>query len=182
MRFGVPWSLNSIAWGSLICWSRAPAISLRPCSTPETLRHLQTDTQGVYSNAVESVFAKETQCKISECKISDSYYLAKSNKCKTKKIIQNFYWCFEHFYYYANIYVQTSLTTLVAHLWTVFSCFNTVDLQILMGSMLYLQQGIENSPYSHLLAPIYWDEICDVFTRDACTLLGMSVESPLSVR
>lgn len=58
---------------------------------------------------------------------------------------------------------------------------HTRDLQILMGSMLYLQQGIENSPYSHLLAPIYWDEICDVFTRDACTLLGMSVESPLSV-
>lgn len=78
MRLGVPWSLNSIACGSLICWSRAPAISLRPCSTPETLRHLQTDTQGVYSNAVESVFEKE-------CKISDSYYLAKSNKCKTKK-------------------------------------------------------------------------------------------------
>lgn len=175
MRFGVPWSLNSIAWGSLICWSRAPAISLRPCSTPETLRHLQTDTQGVYSNAVESVFEKE--CKISECSISDSYYLAKSNKCKTKE-----YKIFIDASNISIINVQKSLTTLVAHLWTVFSCFNTVDLQILMGSMLYLQQGIENSPYSHLLAPIYWDEICDVFTRDACTLLGMSVESPLSVR
>ncbi|OWF43962.1 protein RMD5 homolog A-like [Mizuhopecten yessoensis] len=55
------------------------------------------------------------------------------------------------------------------------------DLQVLMGSMLYLRQGIENSPYAHLVAPIYWEEICDVFTRDACCLLGMSVESPLSV-
>lgn len=50
-----------------------------------------------------------------------------------------------------------------------------------MGSLLFLRQGIENSPYAHLLSPIYWEEICDIFTRDACTLMGMSVESPLSV-
>ncbi|XP_074641002.1 E3 ubiquitin-protein ligase RMND5A-like [Tubulanus polymorphus] len=55
------------------------------------------------------------------------------------------------------------------------------ELQVLMGSLLYLRQGIENSPYSHLLDPILWAEICDVFTRDACSLLGLSVESPLSV-
>ena len=51
-----------------------------------------------------------------------------------------------------------------------------------MGSLLFLRQGIQNSSYSHLLSSIYWDEICDVFTRDACTLMGMSMESPLSVR
>lgn len=55
------------------------------------------------------------------------------------------------------------------------------DIQILMGSLLFLRQGIQNSSYSHLLSSIYWDEICDVFTRDACTLMGMSMESPLSV-
>ena len=50
-----------------------------------------------------------------------------------------------------------------------------------MGSLLYLREGVENSPYSHLLEPIYWQEICDVFTKDACCLMGLSVQSPLSV-
>ncbi|KAK7500770.1 hypothetical protein BaRGS_00008014 [Batillaria attramentaria] len=55
------------------------------------------------------------------------------------------------------------------------------ELQSLMGSLLYLRQGIENSPYASLLEPIYWQEICDVFTKDACRLMGLSVHSPLSV-
>ncbi|XP_070210270.1 E3 ubiquitin-protein ligase RMND5A-like isoform X2 [Littorina saxatilis] len=55
------------------------------------------------------------------------------------------------------------------------------ELQSLMGSLLYLREGVENSPYSHLLEPIYWQEICDVFTKDACRLMGLSVQSPLSV-
>ena len=64
------------------------------------------------------------------------------------------------------------------------SCDNLVylpELQCLMGSLLYLREGVENSPYSHLLEPIYWQEICDVFTKDACCLMGLSVQSPLSV-
>jgi len=56
------------------------------------------------------------------------------------------------------------------------------ELQVLMGSLLYMRQGLQGSPYAFLLDPIYWDEICDTFTRDACALMGMSVESPLSVR
>ncbi|KAM6452125.1 protein RMD5 homolog A isoform X1 [Python bivittatus] len=55
------------------------------------------------------------------------------------------------------------------------------DIQILMGSLVYLRQGIENSPYVHLLDANQWADICDIFTRDACALLGLSVESPLSV-
>lgn len=58
---------------------------------------------------------------------------------------------------------------------------HTKELQVLMGSLLYMKQGLQSSPYAFLLDPIYWDEICDVFTRDACALMGMSVESPLSV-
>jgi len=56
------------------------------------------------------------------------------------------------------------------------------DIQVLMGSLVYLRQGIENSPYVHLLDANQWADICDIFTRDACALLGLSVESPLSVR
>lgn len=50
-----------------------------------------------------------------------------------------------------------------------------------MGMFLYLPQGIGNSPYNHLLDPNLWVEIYDVFIRDACALLGLSVDSPLSV-
>ncbi|KAF7231717.1 protein RMD5-like protein B-like [Nothobranchius furzeri] len=55
------------------------------------------------------------------------------------------------------------------------------DIQILMGSLVYLRHGIENSPYRSLLETSQWAEICNIFTRDACALLGLSVESPLSV-
>ncbi|GIY72084.1 e3 ubiquitin-protein transferase RMND5A [Caerostris extrusa] len=54
-------------------------------------------------------------------------------------------------------------------------------IQILMGCLLYLKIGVENSPYHYLLDPIHWAEICDIFTRDACALLGLSVDSPLAV-
>lgn len=56
-----------------------------------------------------------------------------------------------------------------------------VELQELMGSLLYVRHGLENSPYAHLLDPVGWTEIADVFLRDACALLGLSVDSPLSI-
>jgi len=55
------------------------------------------------------------------------------------------------------------------------------EVQSLMGCLIYLKSGLLQSPYSHLLDPANWIDICDVFTRDACALLGMSYESPLSV-
>ena len=57
-----------------------------------------------------------------------------------------------------------------------------VEIQVMMGSLVYLQLGLEKSPYCHLLDNSHWAEICETFTRDACSLLGLSVESPLSVR
>lgn len=62
-----------------------------------------------------------------------------------------------------------------------FATHHQRDIQTLMGSLVYLRHGVENSPYRHLLDTSQWAEICDVFTRDACALLGLSVESPLSV-
>ncbi|XP_055285155.1 E3 ubiquitin-protein transferase RMND5B isoform X2 [Moschus berezovskii] len=55
------------------------------------------------------------------------------------------------------------------------------EIQVMMGSLVYLQLGLEKSPYGHLLDNSHWAEICETFTRDACSLLGLSVESPLSV-
>lgn len=55
------------------------------------------------------------------------------------------------------------------------------DIQNLMGLFMYIPLGISSSPYAHLLEPTLWSEICDVFIRDACCLLGLSIESPLAV-
>ncbi|CAL1539659.1 unnamed protein product [Lymnaea stagnalis] len=62
-----------------------------------------------------------------------------------------------------------------------FADMHMKDMQLLMGSLLYLNEGIANSTYSFLFEDSSWAEICDIFTRDACGLLGLSVESPLSV-
>ena len=64
---------------------------------------------------------------------------------------------------------------------TAFISFWIVEIQELMGTLLYLRQGIENSPYKTLYNPLQWSEIEDLFTREACAIHGMSVESPLSV-
>lgn len=53
------------------------------------------------------------------------------------------------------------------------------DFETLMGSLLYLKTGLQESPYHYLLDSSNWDEICDIFTRDACALLGLSVDSEL---
>uniref|UniRef100_A0A8W7PJF1 RING-Gid-type domain-containing protein n=1 Tax=Anopheles coluzzii TaxID=1518534 RepID=A0A8W7PJF1_ANOCL len=55
------------------------------------------------------------------------------------------------------------------------------DIQILMGTLIYLQIGIHNSPYKYLTAPEMWIETADVFLKDACQLLGINKDSPLSV-
>lgn len=46
--------------------------------------------------------------------------------------------------------------------------------------LLYVQNGINTSPYSCLLDSEMWIEIHEHFMRDACQLLGVSVNSPLS--
>lgn len=55
------------------------------------------------------------------------------------------------------------------------------DIQMLMGMLLYLAHGVSRSPYAHFVQPSLWTDILDTFTKDACALLGLSVESPLSI-
>ena len=50
-----------------------------------------------------------------------------------------------------------------------------------MGALAYVHVGLEKSPYAPLTSDGLWIEICDLFTRDACALLGLSVDSPLLV-
>ncbi|XP_020645833.3 E3 ubiquitin-protein transferase RMND5B [Pogona vitticeps] len=62
-----------------------------------------------------------------------------------------------------------------------FAHLHQQEIQVMMGSLVYLRLGLKNSPYRHLLDDSHWTEICDTFTHDACALMGLPVESPLSV-
>jgi hypothetical protein len=55
------------------------------------------------------------------------------------------------------------------------------EVQSLMGAVMYSGSALEHSPYGHLLSPAQWQETADLFLRDACALLGLSMESPLTV-
>ncbi|XP_065211320.1 E3 ubiquitin-protein ligase RMND5A isoform X3 [Planococcus citri] len=55
------------------------------------------------------------------------------------------------------------------------------EIQNLMGMFLYLPQGLSGSPYAHYLTPTLWAEINELFMRDACNFLGLSIDSPLSI-
>ncbi|XP_063696446.1 E3 ubiquitin-protein ligase RMND5A isoform X2 [Culicoides brevitarsis] len=55
------------------------------------------------------------------------------------------------------------------------------EIQTLMGTLIYLPMGIDNSPYKFLMAPEMWIEAADTFLKDSCNLLGIIKDSPLSV-
>ncbi|OQV21423.1 Protein RMD5-like protein A [Hypsibius exemplaris] len=55
------------------------------------------------------------------------------------------------------------------------------DIQRLMGSLVFLKRGIDNSPYKDLLSAELWVDVSETFMKDACALLGLSMESPLNV-
>jgi CTLH/CRA C-terminal to LisH motif domain len=53
------------------------------------------------------------------------------------------------------------------------------EVQALMGAVMYAGPELANSPYAQLLEPTHWAEAEDMFMRDACALMGLSIESPL---
>lgn len=54
------------------------------------------------------------------------------------------------------------------------------EIQMLMGMLLYVPNGINSSPYGCLLDQELWIEICELFLREACQLLGICMNSPLT--
>ncbi|KAF9202037.1 hypothetical protein BGZ49_007774 [Haplosporangium sp. Z 27] len=54
------------------------------------------------------------------------------------------------------------------------------DIQRLMCCMIYMK-NIKASPYADLITPNFCDDIQHMFTRDFCSLIGLSCESPLYV-
>lgn len=55
------------------------------------------------------------------------------------------------------------------------------EIQRLMCSLLYINTGLKNSPYSSYLNPELWDDIEEEFIKNSCKLLGLSVECPLNI-
>lgn len=55
------------------------------------------------------------------------------------------------------------------------------EIQHLMGAVMFAGDKLSTSPYHHLLDNTLWHEISDLFVKDACALMGLSIESPLSV-
>lgn len=49
-----------------------------------------------------------------------------------------------------------------------------------MGMLLFIPSGIGTSRYNCLLDSEMWVDVYETFTRDACSLLGVSVNSPLA--
>jgi hypothetical protein len=50
-----------------------------------------------------------------------------------------------------------------------------------MGSLIYINDGLENSPYKYLLDPSTWEDIEEEFIKNVCKLMGLSTECPLTV-
>jgi len=63
-----------------------------------------------------------------------------------------------------------------------FMIWNLTEIQTMMGMLLYIPQGLDQSPYSNMVQDNMWEEVIELFTRDACTLLGLSFDSLLNVR
>eukprot|EP00088_Acartia_fossae_P056139 TRINITY_DN6533_c0_g1_i1.p1 TRINITY_DN6533_c0_g1~~TRINITY_DN6533_c0_g1_i1.p1 ORF type:complete len:401 (-),score=88.61 TRINITY_DN6533_c0_g1_i1:187-1389(-) len=55
------------------------------------------------------------------------------------------------------------------------------EVKELMGALMFCGPALSTSPYAHLVDDNHWVEIQDLFLRDACALLGLSIESPLGV-
>jgi len=51
----------------------------------------------------------------------------------------------------------------------------------MMGSLLYVNT-LEKSPYSDFVSEGHWLDIQNIFTRDCCSLIGLSQESALYIR
>ena len=56
------------------------------------------------------------------------------------------------------------------------------EVQALMGAVMYAgEDRLLRSPYRDMLNPSLWEEITELFVKDACSILGLSVDSPLAV-
>lgn len=55
------------------------------------------------------------------------------------------------------------------------------DIQTLMGTLIYLPNGVQNSPYSHLFSQDMWTEAADAFLTESCEIIGINKDSALEI-
>ncbi|KAJ7946817.1 Protein RMD5 like A [Quillaja saponaria] len=61
-----------------------------------------------------------------------------------------------------------------------FAALHKDEFQKIMGCLLYVGR-FDSCPYTESTSPIHWEKLTEELTRQFCTLLGQSNESPLSV-
>jgi hypothetical protein len=55
------------------------------------------------------------------------------------------------------------------------------EIQRLMGALAFAHRGLHNSPYRDLLDQWLWNDVAEIFTKDSCMMMGLGLESPLSI-
>lgn len=55
------------------------------------------------------------------------------------------------------------------------------EIQMLMGCLIYLPMGFENTPYSHFFHNDMWIDAADSFITESCDIVGVSKNSSLEV-
>ncbi|XP_077250005.1 protein RMD5 homolog [Tasmannia lanceolata] len=61
-----------------------------------------------------------------------------------------------------------------------FASSHMVEIQKLMACLLWIGR-LDHSPYAEFLSPTHWESLAEEVTREFCSLLGQSYNSPLSV-
>lgn len=55
------------------------------------------------------------------------------------------------------------------------------EIQMLMGCLIYLPMGYENTPYNQLFDKSMWVDAADAFLRESCDIIGVSKDSSLEI-
>lgn len=72
----------------------------------------------------------------------------------------------------------------IAYARTHFKKFTTSfekDVQVLMGCLIYVPYGYENTPYSHLFSDDMWVNAADSFLTESCDIIGVNKDSSLEI-
>lgn len=55
------------------------------------------------------------------------------------------------------------------------------EIQMLMGCLIYVPMGYENTPYSHFFDNDMWVDAADSFLRESCDIIGVNKDSSLEI-
>lgn len=67
-----------------------------------------------------------------------------------------------------------------AHFNKFIKCYEK-EIQILMGCLIYLPSGFDNTPYSHLFSNDMWMDGADSFIKESCEIVGVNKDSSLEI-